>query len=185
HQQDAEEGEEEEDEEPLGEERPEVAEAVEVAEHVREQQEASDPEEGHEPAHRRGAQPATADDVPQREEPRPEERDERHAGPLPPAPRMPRKTSSSDAELIARPSSAPARARSSSSVPTTTSRPPSMMPMRPQSSSATARLCVERKIVTPSAARPRTRRRSSSTPSGSSPTIGSSRTRTRGRCTRA
>src|SRR5439155_1199405 len=106
-------GREDEHEAALGEARAEIAEATEVAEHPREQQEASEPEEAHQHGHRHGAEPAAAHDVAEREKPRLEERGERHARPSPPAPRMSRKTVSTDAGAPARPSSGPARARSS------------------------------------------------------------------------
>src|SRR5437867_11352162 len=131
---------------------------MEEAEHTREEKEASEPEETHQRGYRHGAQRTAAHDVAEREEARLERGGERHARSSPPAPKISRKTVSSDGD---EPSLDPARARSSSSVPTTISRPRSMMPMRPHSSSATARLCVERKIVTPSPASWRTMRSSS------------------------
>ena len=79
-------------------ERPEIAQTVEVAEHVREEDEAPDPERADQPGDGRRAERAAADDVPEGEETRLQQRDDRHGVSSPSAAlTMSRKTASSDA----------------------------------------------------------------------------------------
>ena len=97
-QQDAEEREEEQSEQPLRQEGPEITQTLEVAEHVREEDEAPDPERADQPGDGRRAERAAADDVPEGEETRLQQRDDRHGVSSPSAAlTMSRKTASSDA----------------------------------------------------------------------------------------
>src|SRR5207302_5852095 len=161
-------------EQALGQDRPQGGDGLEVGERPFEAEKAGDPEEGGERAEHEGLRPPAAERAARSEEPRREEREQRR-GAAHAAPVMARNTDSSEPSPST--GSRHAAARSSARLPSATRRPRSRMPIRSQSASATWRLWVERKIVTPPAASSTSRRRSAAVPRGSSPAMRSAGTR--------